>query len=236
VTSRHWSWRRPTARTTRPFGRCFHCHIRYEGGYGRDATYGWRFDAARGNGILGDLGSHAIDLARWLVGDIVRVSAHLSCYVDRSGLEGGILDPANDAAALTVEFANGAQGTIHVSAVAHIGDRDQEQQVILHGAGGTLEVDATFSATEVRGARSGEECVGVLAIPDALRGDVDQTSPAISQALEQLGKESLGDRAFIDAIVAARPASPSFYDALKVQEVIDAALESHRTGRWVALR
>ena len=49
-------------------GRCYHCHLRQEGGYGRDAEYGWRFDRQHGNGILGDLGSHLIDLARWNLG------------------------------------------------------------------------------------------------------------------------------------------------------------------------
>ena len=33
----------------------------------------WRFDRRRANGVLGDLGSHMIDLARWYGGDIVSV-------------------------------------------------------------------------------------------------------------------------------------------------------------------
>ena len=31
------------------------------------------------------------------------------------------------------------------------------------------------------------------------------------------------------------PLSPSFYDGLKAQEVIGAAVESHETGRWVTI-
>jgi hypothetical protein len=31
----------------------------------------------------------------------------------------------------------------------------------------------------------------------------------------------------------AQPAFPSFYEGLKVQEVIDAAIESHRNGCWI---
>ena len=46
---------------------------------------------------------------------------------------------ANEGALLALEFANGAHGVIQVSGLAHIGDRGQEQHVVLHGAAGTLE-------------------------------------------------------------------------------------------------
>jgi hypothetical protein len=32
-----------------------------------------------------------------------------------------------------------------------------------------------------------------------------------------------------------RPASPSFYDGYKAQQVVDAALESHRTGQRIQI-
>jgi predicted dehydrogenase len=47
--------------------------------------------------------------------------------------------------------------------------------------------------------------------------------------------QSVGTRLFVDAIVADRPLSPSFYDGLKVQEVIDAANASDEQGCWVSL-
>jgi predicted dehydrogenase len=214
-------------------GRCFLCHIRYLGGYGREAQYAWRFDRQRSNGILGDLGSHMIDFARWYVGDIARVSAHLTTFVERPGPESQALDPANDSAVLTVEFENGAQGVIHVSAVAYVGDRGQEQHVILHGQSGTLEADFTFVGAELRGARHDEEQFAPLSVPDDLWGDVDQTD--FSQILDVFVKQPVGDRLFIDAILEDRPVTPSFYDGLKAQEVIDAAIESHQSGSWVSL-
>ena len=58
-------------------GRLYHCHISYVSGMARDGQYKWRFDGERSNGILGDLGSHLIDLARWYCGDFSRVSAQL---------------------------------------------------------------------------------------------------------------------------------------------------------------
>ncbi len=41
---------------------------------------------------------------------------------------------------------------------------------------------------------------------------------------------SVGDRAFIDAIVQDRPLTPSFYDGWKVQQVIEAAFAAHDEG------
>jgi predicted dehydrogenase len=44
-----------------------------------------------------------------------------------------------------------------------------------------------------------------------------------------------GDYLFIDSILEDRPISPSFYDGLKAQEVIDAAEQAHQSGCWVSL-
>ena len=53
-----------------------------------------------------------IDLARWYVGDIAQVSGQLSSFIARPGLDGQPIDPANDAATVALQFANGAQGVI----------------------------------------------------------------------------------------------------------------------------
>jgi predicted dehydrogenase len=211
-------------------GRCFHCQIRYVAGYGRAAQYRWRFDRQRSNGSLGDLGSHMIDLARWYVGDIAKVSGHLATFVERPGADGAALEPANDAALLAFEFANGAHGTIQVSAVAHVGDRGQEQHVVLHGESGTLEIVYSDLGAEIRGARHDEEHLDILPVPDELWGDADR-----SDLSALLFEDSTSTRQFIDAIAEDRIVAPTFYDGWKAQEVIDAALESHQSGCWVSL-
>ena len=211
-------------------GRCFHCHMRYEGGYGRANQYGWRFDGKRGNGILGDLGSHMIHLAQWYLGDVVKVSAHLGTFVERSGPEGQPFEPANDSASLTLQFANGAHGTMHVSAVAHVGERGQEQEILFHGEAGTLEAQATYAGEAIRGARAEAKEFEALPVPDSFWGAADK-----SDSWSVFDKQPVGVRLFIDAILDDRPVSPNFYDGLKVQEVIDAAVESQRKGAWVSL-
>ena len=174
-----------------------------------------------------------IDMARWLVGDVARVSGHLSTFIDRPEEDERLPDPANDAATLLLTFESGAQGMIQLSGVAHVGDRGQEQHVTLHGEAGTLEIVATALGAEIRGARKDEEQILVLREPDELWGGVD--ARRFPEMLEVFLKQPIGDRLFIDAIVEDRTVAPSFYDGLKAQEVIDAAIKSHEEGVWVSL-
>jgi predicted dehydrogenase len=76
----------------------------------------WRLDRTQaGSGALGDLGAHAIDMARYLVGEIVAVGALTKTFV--GSRPGGDVD-VDDAFAATVEFDQGAVGTIEASRVA----------------------------------------------------------------------------------------------------------------------
>jgi predicted dehydrogenase len=76
--------------------------------------------------------------------------------------------------------------------------------------------------------RAGADRFSPLPLPESLWGAANPKQP-----FEVFLKEPAGPRAFIDAILADRPATPSFYDGWRAQAVIDAALESDRTGCWV---
>lgn len=215
-------------------GRPYHCQLRQLTGYGRQPAYNWRFDRRRANGLLADLGSHMIDLARWHVGEITHVAARLGVFVPRPDVDGGPLDPANDAAALLVEFANGAHGTLQVSAVMHEGDRGALHNVEIYGEDGSLELDFPFGPrATLRGIRAGAKQVETFALPADLLAGEDARPPFAGRFGRGWGSTSIADRAFVDAIVAGRPASPGFYDGWRTQAVIDAAIASHETGRWV---
>lgn len=211
-------------------GRGFDGYLSFCHGFGRDNRYSWRFDGARSTGALGDLGSHMVDLARWYLGDVTGLSARLAHHVDRRSPDGVDTTPSNDSALLSLQFASGAQGAIQVSALARIADRDVEQRIVIHGSQGSLEASYSALGTEVRGTRDGEATFRVLPISDDLWGDTDRTNP-----LAVLESQPVGDRLLIDAILADRPVAPSFYDGVKTQEVIDAAIRSDREGRWVEL-
>ena len=199
----------------------------------------WRFDRQRANGAVADLGSHMIDLALWYFGDVVKVSAHLATFVDRPGTDGHPLDPANDSALLTLEFAQGAHAIIDVSAVANTGDRWAEQHVALYGETGTLCADVVLGGEErsavVRGVRDPEGRFQALPVPRDSSDEFDcpRAETALLPGVSLM--PSIAPRQFIDAIVHDRQAFPDFNDGLRVQEVVDAALISHRTGCQISL-
>ena len=70
-------------------------NLRYYAGFGRDGEYAWRFDLDdAGAGVLGDLGSHWIDMARWLFGEIDAVTCVLTHLVERGPRPDGARVPA----------------------------------------------------------------------------------------------------------------------------------------------
>src|SRR5262249_55319683 len=114
-------------------GEVVHFRARYLQSWGWDADPElWRFDPAEaGTGALGDLGTHVIDLARYLVGEIGSVSALVRTFV-----EGREVD---DHFATTVEFENGAAGTLEASRLA----RGQINSNVfeVNGSSGSLAFD-----------------------------------------------------------------------------------------------
>ena len=66
--------------------------------------------------------------------------------------------------------------------------------------------------------------------------DVERPRFDLGQGSSVLLSPSVVPRLFIDPIVEDRPILPNFHDGFKVQQVIDAALESDRTGSQVLLQ
>ena len=106
-------------------GRIYHFRARYLQDWIIDPNFPlvWRLrgDLA-GSGPLGDLGSHIIDLARFLVGEIKAVTGAMRTFIEERPLPE---DPSKkgkvtveDAFVATVEFENGAIGTLEASRFA----------------------------------------------------------------------------------------------------------------------
>jgi predicted dehydrogenase len=214
-------------------GQIYHCEYRFPMGHGRSEEYRWRFDKKRANGILGDLGSHMVDMARYLVGDITSVSANLGFFVDRLGANGEVIDPANDSALMLIQFANGAHGTIQTSAVMHTANLS-DQKIRLYGEAGSLELDVVYFGPDagvvIRAASSQDEKFQTLNVPNSYWGNAESFDTTA-----YFTNNSVGTRLFIDAILEDRPVEPNFYDGFKAQQVVDAALESHEQGCVVSI-
>ena len=119
-------------------GEIHHFRARYLQSWGLDSDgMSWRFDADQaGSGALGDLGSHMIDLARYLVGEITSVSAVTQTFLHRRA--GRSVD-VDDAFQTAVEFANGATGTIEASRFCP--GRLNQLVLEINGSRGSLEFD-----------------------------------------------------------------------------------------------
>ena len=213
-------------------GRPYHADIRFTSGYGRNDNYMWRVDGERGNGILGDLGSHMIDMARWYLGEISSVSGLLGTYGQHQGPHGeaSMAHPANDSGALLLEFANGAQASIAFSAVALQGHDDTHIDVTLHGEKGSLYSRQAHGHPEYKvwGVQQPDADFAEIPMPPELLRHVDA-----KDWMAHFQYQPVGPRLWIDSILAGQPVEPDLYDGYKVQQVIDAALESHRSGRRI---
>lgn len=113
-------------------GELRHFRGRYLQDWGDTTAEIWRFDrGAAGSGALGDLAAHVVDLARYLVGEISAVGGFLRTFVP--GRE------VDDAVEATVEFENGAVGTLEATRLA-LGHRNAFQWEI-NGTKGSVAFD-----------------------------------------------------------------------------------------------
>jgi predicted dehydrogenase len=114
-------------------GEPVHFRARYLQSWGWEADPNlWRFDRAQaGTGAIGDLGTHIIDLARYLVGEITAVSARVRTIVP--GRE------VDDHLVATVEFENGVVGTLEASRLAR--GRINSNAFEVNGSNGSLSFD-----------------------------------------------------------------------------------------------
>jgi predicted dehydrogenase len=216
-------------------GRCYFARLEFLGGFALDDGYKWRFDGRRSNGVTGDLGSHLIDFAQWFLGDVTSVSANLPSFIDQSTASTLAPTPVNDVGLLTLEFACGARAEIAASAVSRLGDEGVRVSASLHGEEGTLEICHTYfgvnAGVVIRGVRKGEQAFSNLEIPPSFfEGGVE---PQL--LFDPYAKQSAGPRAFIDAILTDTPAVPGFDVGVRVQQVVDAALQSNAEQRSIRL-
>ncbi len=102
----------------------------------------WRLDGAEaGSGALGDLGTHIIDLARFLVGEPATIGGVTTTFVKERPDAGGAARTVSvdDAFAATIQFANGALGTLEASRYAR--GRKNHQAIEINGEKGSLLFD-----------------------------------------------------------------------------------------------
>jgi predicted dehydrogenase len=176
----------------------------------------WRLSTKHGSkGALGDIGVHIVDFATLPVGPVAQVFARLKAFPKAEGDRVGeyLLD-ANDSAVLTVEFANGALGTIHTTRWSS--GHTNRLFLKISGTRGAVEIDSERSTTSYR------LCAGRGLKKAQWREVAARPVPTIYQR-------------FITSIQTGKPEQPDFARGAEVQRVLDACFASDAAGRPVKL-
>ena len=218
-------------------GQPYQLSMRYFAGYARSGEYAWRFDEAKaGSGILGDLGSHWLDMARWFLGEITAVSAHSDRFVPRGPRpDGTAYTRSEDNAVILARFESGASATLQISAVCWEGTPfGQIHELDLHGSGGTLHaINDWATVQEVNGVRAGEPGPAQqLTIPSSAWNGAPH-SPVHDTYRHMFRRTEAMTRGWATAIACGRPVEPDFATGARVQQLVAAAITSASTdGAW----
>jgi len=124
-------------------GKILHFHGRYLQEWIMDPSFPivWRLrKEITGFGTLGDIGSHVVDMAHYLVGDLSNVTAITRTFIEERPLDNdptkrGKVD-VEDAVESIVEFENGAIG--HISATRFAAGRKNFQHIEIYGENGSI--------------------------------------------------------------------------------------------------
>ena len=199
----------------------------------------WQFDKKRaGSGVLANLASHFLHLLDLWFGGIARVHALTSVQFPRRTLPDGALANADSEDVLTMQAVLGDSDipcSMAVTTVAYVGRNQLE--ISIFGSEGSLVISNDWSCPEasigtIKGMRGDEHVPARFHIP--VRQPA-QAFPArglygpFRGALCEMAREVTG------AVREGRRAAPDFWDVLRVQEVIDAALVSSATDQWVSV-
>jgi predicted dehydrogenase len=227
-------------------GRIYHFRARYLQEWIIDPSFEmvWRLDASEaGSGVLGDLGTHIIDLARFLVGEPESIEGTARTFIpERSTPDGGTARvTVDDAFAATVSFRNGALGVLEASRFAR--GRKNHQVIEVNGERGSLvfnlerlnELEVYLpeeeEPTDAQGFRQ-------VLVTESHHPFYDAWWPqGHIIGWEHTFVHEI--RHFLDAIVnqgSVTPDGADFEDGYRASVIADALLESSRTGRRVDIR
>jgi predicted dehydrogenase len=215
----------------------------------------WRFmESVAGSGALGDIGTHVMDMARYLVGEISAVNAVLTNWVaerpvqnagaDKLGASDknasgpkGVVD-VDDEVMTLLRFANGAVGSLE--ATRNAWGRNNYLTFEIHGTEGSIlfdyehrdQLQVCFAGDggdpgDRRGFRT------VFTGPSHPYGDGLWPIPALGIGYGETKIIETYD--LFKAIVDGTPVSPNFGDGYQIALICDAITESSAKESWVSV-
>jgi predicted dehydrogenase len=198
--------------------------------------YVWRHDVKEGgSGAHGDMNAHTVDLARYLVGEMVAVSGAQEIFVkERPGAEGERLPvTADDATYALARFENGALGTFLATRFAT--GRKNYLRIELFGSEGSLVFNLErMNELEyyARADADAEQGFRTILVTEGVHPDISAWwPPGHIIGWEHTFIHEVKD--LLLAIDAKQRVHPDFFDGLRCQQVLDAISRSAADNRWV---
>jgi predicted dehydrogenase len=234
-------------------GRLFHWRCAYQQDWIVDPnfplTWQLRADTAQA-GPHWDLNSHAVDLAHHLVGPIKTVSALTAQFIDERPLadetsSGNLQAEAlgesrgkvtvEDAALMMVQFENGAVGSFEATRFAT--GRKNALTFEIYGSKGALKFDLErmnelqfYCADDQEGSQGFRT---ILATESVHPYAAHWWPPGHIIGYEHAFVHAAVD--FINAVASRGSIAPNFNDGTQILRVLEAGIESSRSGRQVSL-
>ncbi len=222
-------------------GRIYHFRgSYYHAGYtDPERPFSWRLTKAAGGGALSDLGSHVIDMMKYLLGDYAAVRASTETYIKERPVAKDSSEMApvevDDYVCLQARMNDGALGFVDASRFA-TGTHDG-MTLEIYGEKGALRFDMmdpnylyAYDATEPEadlGGRKGWtqiECIQRYPKPSIL------PSPKLPIGWMRFHLHSIYD--FVDAITRGELGAATLFDGVKTQLVDDAVRRSAESEQW----
>jgi predicted dehydrogenase len=234
-------------------GRIFHWRGAYQQDWIVDPNFPltWHLRAeTAGTGPHGDLNSHSVDLAHYLVGDIRSVSCLMAHFITERPLPGANaatfsageesagpreMGPVTveDASLMQVEFANGAVGSFEATRFAP--GRKNHNTFEIYGSEGSLVFDLErMNELEFYSRHDPAEAQGfrtIIATEPVHPYIANWWPPGHIIGYEHAFVHGVAD--FVQAIALDQPIAPNFADGVKCIRVLDAGVRSAQSGSRV---
>ncbi|MEU0673606.1 Gfo/Idh/MocA family oxidoreductase [Streptomyces sp. NPDC006172] len=228
-------------------GAVTHVRIRLLSDYAAhpDGALTWRYERERGgSGVLGDLASHGVDLARFLLGDIASLVADTAVFIPRRArpvgataghtlATGGDLGPVEneDYVSCLLRFASGARGVLEACRVS-VGEQNNYGFEV-HGTRGAVSWDfrRMNELAVSRGTSYQDQPVSTVYVgPGA--GEFAAFQPGAANAMGYDDLKVVEAYRFLRSVTEGRPYGTTLADAVHSATALDAMAESARTGTW----